>query len=141
MRVVHSACHFRNEFHRAPDRHGFAPDHFIELAAFNKLHAEITLAIKLAYLIDGNDSWVLEASRSFGLAAESFQVRFGGPRTQAKQFERDSTVQTLLMGAINNGLAAPADFLKQRIVTKFHLDSGRLLSTIVLIKRSETGAK
>jgi hypothetical protein len=45
------------------------------------------------------------------------------------------------MGAINNGLAAPADFLKQRIVTKFHLDSGRLLSTIVLIKRSETGAK
>jgi hypothetical protein len=109
---MHSACHFDNEFHRAPDRHGLAPDHFIELAAFNKLHAEITLAITLAYLIDGNDSGVLETSGSFGLAAESFQMRFCGARTQAKQFERDSTVQTFLMGAINNGLAAPTNFLQ-----------------------------
>ena len=42
------------------------------LAAFNKLHAEITLTIALAYLIDGNDSWVMEAGGSTGLAAESF---------------------------------------------------------------------
>ena len=68
-------------------------------------------------------------------------MRFGGPRTRAKQFERDSPVQAFLMSAINNSLAAPANFLKQRLVAKFHLDSARLLSTIVLIKRSETGSK
>src|SRR6266403_6352850 len=118
MRVVHGACHFHNEFQRAPDRHGFAPDYFIQLTAFNKLHAEVTLAITLAYLIDGNDSWVLEAGGSFGLAAESFQVRFGGPRTQSKQFERDSTVQTFLMGAIHHALAAPTNFLQQFVVAK-----------------------
>src|SRR4029077_141563 len=118
MRVMHSACHFHNEFHRVPDRDGFAPDHFIELAAFNKLHAEITLAITLAYLIDGNDSWVLEAGGSFGLAAESFQVRFGGPRAQSKQFERDRTVQTFLMSAIHHALAAPANFFQQFIITE-----------------------
>jgi hypothetical protein len=45
------------------------------------------------------------------------------------------------MGAIDHPLAAPADFLKQPVVAKFHLDSARLLSTIILIKRSETGSK
>jgi hypothetical protein len=86
------------------------------------------LAIALAYLIDGNDSWVLEAGGSFGLAAETLQMRFGGPRTQSKQFERDSTVQTFLMGAINNALAAPANFFKQFIITKVSEHSRGFLS-------------
>jgi hypothetical protein len=50
-------------------------------------------------------------------------MRFGGPRTQSKQFERDSTVQTFLVSAIHHALAAPANFFQQFIITEVSKDS------------------
>jgi hypothetical protein len=83
----------------------------VELAAFNKLHAEVTRAIALPDFIDGNDSWMFEASRGFCFPAETPQVPFGGPRAEANQFECHSAIETLLMSAINYALTAAAHFL------------------------------
>ena len=83
MRVMHGARHLRDEFRRLPDRHRLAPDHFIKLAAFNKLHAEVTGAIALAHLVDGNDARVIEAGGSFRLPAKALQVGFARPLTKA----------------------------------------------------------
>src|SRR5215467_7128369 len=118
VRVMHGAGQLHNQVHCPADRYWLALDHFIQLAAFNEVHAEIALAIAFADLKDGNDSWVLEAGGSFGLAAETLQMRFGGPKTQSKQFERNSPVQTFLMLAVNNALAAPTNFLQQFIITE-----------------------
>ena len=41
MRVMNNACDLRDEFHRAPNRHRLAPDHFIQLPAFDEFHAEV----------------------------------------------------------------------------------------------------
>jgi hypothetical protein len=59
MRVVNSACDLRDQFHRLPDRHWFAPGHFVELSAFDELHAEVTRAITLPDFVDWNDTGML----------------------------------------------------------------------------------
>jgi hypothetical protein len=115
---MHGARHLGNEFYRTPDWYRLTSHHFIQLAAFDEFHAEVKATLALAYLVDRNDAWVLEAGSSFGFAAESFQVCFGGPRPQAKHFERDSTVQTVLMGAINHALAPATDFLQQFVIAE-----------------------
>src|SRR5207248_11054904 len=57
--VVNCARDFGNQFHGAPDRHWFVPYHFIELAAFDKFHAEVAGAIALADFVDWNDAGML----------------------------------------------------------------------------------
>jgi len=104
MRVMHSARYFRNEFHRAPDRHRLALHHFVKLAAFDQLHAEVALAIALADFVDGNNAWMFQAGCSFCFPAKTLQMRFGGPRAEADYFERDGAIETFLMGAIDYAL-------------------------------------
>ena len=59
MRVMHSACDFRDEFHRLTDRDRLAPDDFVELPAFDEFHAEVAGAIPFADFVDRNDSGML----------------------------------------------------------------------------------
>ena len=49
---------------------------------------------------------MFEAGSSFRFPAKALQVRFGGPGAQAYDLERDSAVETLLMGAIYHALTA-----------------------------------
>src|SRR5215467_2502819 len=118
MRVVHSARHFHNEFHRAPDRHRLALDCFVKLAAFDKLHAEVALPITLADLVNGNNAWMLQAGRGFRFPAKTLQVRFGGPGAKADHFERYSAIEALLVRAINYALTATANLLQQFVIAK-----------------------
>src|SRR6059058_477685 len=71
VRVVHSACDLGDQFRPLPDRHRRAPDHFVELSAFDKLHAEVALAITLANFMDWNDTGMLQVSCRFRLEAEA----------------------------------------------------------------------
>jgi hypothetical protein len=41
-------------------------DYFVKLAAFDKLHAEVALAIALTDLVDWDDARMVEARSSFG---------------------------------------------------------------------------
>ena len=86
MRVMHSARDLRDEFHRAPDRHRLAPDHFVELSAFDEFHAEVARAITLTYFVDWNDARMLQLGGGFGFQAKAFQVRFARPLTEAMTF-------------------------------------------------------
>jgi hypothetical protein len=61
MRVVHGACHLCGEFHRLPDGHRRVFNHFVELSAFDELHAEVALPITLTYLVDWDDAWMVKA--------------------------------------------------------------------------------
>jgi hypothetical protein len=45
-------------------------------------------------------------------------MRFGRPRAQAYDFERDGAVETFLVRAVNDALTATADFLQQFVVAK-----------------------
>jgi hypothetical protein len=118
VRVMHSARYFRNEFHRLPDRHRLAPDHFVKLAAFDQLHAEVALAIALAYLVNGNNGWMFQVSSGFRFPAKTLQVRIGGPGAKADYFERDGTIETFLVCAIDHALTTAANFFQQFIVAK-----------------------
>src|SRR4030095_8554140 len=69
MRVVHSASNLRNQFCRLSDGHWRAPDYFIQLAAFNKLHAEVARAIALP------TSWIGTMPGCSRLAAASASRR------------------------------------------------------------------
>src|SRR5204863_9283546 len=116
MCEIHSACHFHNKFHRAPDRHGFAPDHFIELAAFNELHAEITLTIALADLMNGNNPWMFQTGGSFRFPAKALQMRFRGPSPHCNYLERNRAIETFLSRPINYPLTAPSTFFQQLVI-------------------------
>ena len=86
MRVMHGAGHFRDKFHRLPDRHGSAPDNFIKLAAFHELHAEVTGAIALADFVNRNNAWMFEAGGRFRFQPEALDVRFRGPLAKSNDF-------------------------------------------------------
>ena len=83
MRVVHGASHLRDQFHRLPDRHRRLFNYFVKLAAFDKLHAEVALAITLANFVDWNNARMLQACCRFCFAAETFHVRFARPLAKA----------------------------------------------------------
>ena len=61
MRVMDSARQLRYELHGLWDRHRRAPDYFVKLAAFDKIHAEVAATIALAHFMNGNDKWMVEA--------------------------------------------------------------------------------
>src|SRR5438046_1701634 len=86
VRVMNNARHLDNEFHRLTDRHRRAPDYFVKLAAFDKLHAEVALAITFANFMDWNDTGMLQASCRFGFEAKALQVRFARPLTKTDDF-------------------------------------------------------
>src|SRR4029077_8055430 len=127
MRVLHRAGHLRYYLRPLPDRDRRAPDYFIKLAAFDELHAEVTLTFALAHLVNGNNAWMFEAGSSFRLSAEALQMRFGGPRAQADHFERDGAIETFLMSAINNTLTAAANLFHQFIIAQFSHDCDEAL--------------
>ena len=116
MCIMNGASYLRDEFRRLPNRHRPTADHFIQLSAFDKLHAEIALTIPLTHFVDGNDARMIEASGSFRFPAKTLHVRFGGPLTQANNLERNRAIQTFLMGAINYALTASTNFLQQLVV-------------------------
>src|SRR6266566_3654553 len=122
MCVMDRASYLRDELRRLANRHRPTTDHFVQLSAFDKLHAEIALTIPLAYFVDGNDAGMVETGGSFRFAAKALQVRFGGPTAQANHLERNRAIQTFLMGAINYALTASTDFLQQLVVAQLPQD-------------------
>ena len=86
MGVMHGARNLGDEFHRLPDRHRLLFDYFVKLAAFDKLHAEIALAAPLAYLVDGNDVWMIKARSGFGFQTKALEVGLCCPLTETNEF-------------------------------------------------------
>ena len=84
MRVMHGACHLCDEFHRLPDGHRRVFNHFVKLAAFDELHAEVTLAIALAHLVDWDDAWMIKARSGFCFQTKALEVRFAWPTAQGQ---------------------------------------------------------
>jgi hypothetical protein len=118
MRGMHGASDLRNQLRRLPYRDRRAPNYFVKLTAFNELHTEVTATFALADLVDGDDARMVETGGGLCLATKTLQMRFGGPRARGDHFERNSTVQGFLMGAINYTLTAPPNFLQQLVVPK-----------------------
>src|SRR6266550_6200593 len=104
MRIMHRACHFRDELYCAPDRHRLASRYFVKLAAFDELHAEVALRIALADLVNGNNAWMLEVGGGFCFPAEALQMCVGGPGAEADHLQRDGAIQTFLMRAVHYAL-------------------------------------
>ena len=63
--VVNRTRHLGNHFYCAPSWHWLAIGDFIKLAAFDELHAEVALAIALAYFVNRHDARMLQARRGF----------------------------------------------------------------------------
>src|SRR5262249_20200689 len=75
VRIVNSTRHFRDQFRRLPDRDRRAPYYFIQLSAFDELHAEVTRPVALADVVDWNDPGMLQTRRGFCFKAKTPQVR------------------------------------------------------------------
>src|SRR2546429_8986379 len=59
VRVMDRSRHLRDEFYRAPNRHRLASGQFVNLSAFDGLHAEVAWTTTLAHFMDRNDIWRL----------------------------------------------------------------------------------
>src|SRR5438128_7311780 len=86
MRVMHGSRHLCHKFRRLPDRHRCTSDCFVELTAFDEFHAEITAAITLAHLVDGDDPWMVQPRGSFCFQTKTLDVRFARPLAKANDF-------------------------------------------------------
>src|SRR2546421_10944087 len=58
--VMNRARYFGDYFRRLSHRHWRTANHFIKLAAFDELHAEVAGAVTLAHFVDGNDARVIK---------------------------------------------------------------------------------
>ena len=86
VRVMDSARHFGDYFRCLPHGHRRTAYHFIQLAAFDELHAEVAGTITLAHFVDGNDARVIKTRRGSGFPAKTLQVRSAGPLSKPKNF-------------------------------------------------------
>ena len=105
--------------------HRLFPRHFSQAAAFDQLHGEVRLAFVLADLVDGNDVGMLETGRGLSFMAKSFYERFAGKLASEEHFERDHSVQTELVRAINHAHATTRDFGDEFIVAQRRARSRR----------------
>ena len=87
MRVMNGARHFGDQFHRLPDRHRRALDYFVELTAFDKLHAEVACAVALAHFVDRDNARMIETGGGFCFQTKALEVRFGGPLAETNDFQ------------------------------------------------------
>ena len=86
MCVMNCASYLRDEFRRLPDQHRLAPDHFVQLAALDELHAEVARAVALADFVNRNNARMIETGGSFRFLPKTLHVRFARPLTKANHF-------------------------------------------------------
>src|SRR5438552_19154936 len=65
-----------------------------------------------------------------------------GPSAQTNNFQRNRAIKTFLASAINHALSASANHLEQLVSAELHLDTARLLLTVVvLLERSQSSSE
>jgi hypothetical protein len=96
VRILNGPRYLGDQFHRAPDRHRFARDYFVELTAFDKFHAEVTRAVALPHLVNWNNSGMIQTRSGFGFPSKALQMRVSSPTPQANDLERYCPVETFL---------------------------------------------
>jgi hypothetical protein len=112
VRVMHGARHLGDEFHRPSDGHRHTVNYFVKLTTLDKFHAEIALTIPFAYLVDGNDAWMVKARSGFGFQTKPLQVRLCCPLTQADDFQCNYAVKALLPSTKNDSLPTATNLLE-----------------------------
>src|SRR4030095_1668430 len=86
VRVMHRSSYLCNQFRRPPDRHRRALNYFVELSAFDELHAEVARAVALTDFVDRNDTGMLQTRRGLCFKTKALQMRFARPLTEANDF-------------------------------------------------------
>ena len=84
--VMNRARYFGDYFRRLSHRHWRTANHFIKLAAFDELHAEVAGAVTLAHFVDGNDARVIKTCGGCRFPTKALHVRSAGPLTNPKNF-------------------------------------------------------
>jgi len=118
MRIMNCPGNLGDQFRGVTDRHRFAPCHFVELAPFDKFHAEVAGAVALPDFVNRNNAWMLEAGGSFGLEPETLKMRLRGPLAETDNFERNTAVETFLPRPEHYSLTASANFFQQLVIAK-----------------------
>src|SRR5205807_9474442 len=108
---------------------------FIELAAFDELHAEVARAIALADFVDLDEAWMLKTGAGFRFTTEPLQVPSRASMTEADNLERDCAIQTFLPGAIDDALTAASDFFQQFVIAKITQHFSQARSTALVGQR------
>jgi len=112
MRIMNCPGQLGDQFRYVTDRHRFALRDGIELAAIHESHAEVTGAIPLADLIDGDNARMIEAGGGFRFQTKALKMRFGRPLTKTDHFQRHCAVKTFLPRAKHYSLTASANFFQ-----------------------------
>src|SRR5262245_3580699 len=109
---MHGTCHSGDELHRLPNRHRRMFNYFVKLTTFNELHAEVTLAVALAHLVDGNDAWMVQTRSRFGFKTKALEVRSCCPLAETDDFQCNYAVETLLPSSKYDALSAATNLLE-----------------------------
>src|SRR6266567_6099333 len=118
MGVMKRARQLRDKFRRLANWHQLAPNDFIELAAFDKFHAEVTSAVTFPDFVNRNDARIVQVCGGFRFQAKALEMRFRRPVTETDDFQRDDPIQTFLPRAINHALAAAANLFLQFVIAE-----------------------
>ena len=86
VRIMNSARQFENEFGRTSIRRWLTLDYFIKSPAFYELHAEVAGAVTFPDLMNRDDTRMVQTRCCLRLKAKPFDVRFGGPASEADNF-------------------------------------------------------
>src|SRR4029077_2792410 len=86
MSVINGPRQLRNQFCGTPHRHRLFPRDFVELAAFDQIHAEVAITFALADFVNWNDERMAEAGSGLSFETKAFQMCFGRPSTDANDF-------------------------------------------------------
>ena len=57
--IMNRARQLCDEFRRATNRYRLAPDHFVQLAAFDQIHAKVATTVAFADFVNWNDGWMV----------------------------------------------------------------------------------
>ena len=75
---------------------GSRSDHFVKLAAFDELHAEVAMSHRARRPREWEQCLDVRGWQQPRLPTKSLQMRFRGPMAQADHFERDGAIETFL---------------------------------------------
>jgi hypothetical protein len=86
VRIGNSAREFDDEFDSRPIGHWLTVNYFVKSPAFDQLHAEVAGTVTFTDLMNRNDAGVVQTRCRLGLKPKPFDVRFGGPPSEADDF-------------------------------------------------------
>src|SRR5712692_2159849 len=102
VRMAESGCDLHSIAQHGFDRQALAHDQGVQRLAFDQLHDDVQLTIKLADFMDGADIRMAESGRGAGLVQQIVSGGVRGDGTLAQNLQGNITMEKFIARAVDN---------------------------------------